>query len=200
MHMATQSRPVRHDGVAADLAIMCHMHIGHDPVVVTDAGDANILSGAGVERAKFADRVVVAYLQARRLPGIFLVLRDGSQGTELENAVAFSDAGVSLDHYMRPDPGSRTDLDMFPDNGIRAHFAIVGKPCIGMNDCSGVAHHDTALTVHISSASAASLPSTSAVALNLNKPRMLRTSVALIINWSPGPTGCRKRAPSIPAK
>ena len=200
MHVAAQRRPVRHDGVAADLAIVRDMHVGHDPVVVADARDAGILHRAGIEGAEFAYRVVVADLQARRLAGVFLVLRDCAHRTELEDAICLADAGVPLDDDMRPDHRPGADLHMLAYDGIRAHLDIAGKPGVRMDDRSGVMRHGTAFTVHISSASAASWPSTSAVALNLNSPRMLRTSVALMINWSPGPTGCLNRAPSIPAK
>jgi hypothetical protein len=48
------------------------MHIGHDPVVVADAGDPDILGGADVEGAELANGVAVTDLQAGRLAAYFL--------------------------------------------------------------------------------------------------------------------------------
>src|SRR3989338_3081499 len=199
-HMAGQLRAIGENDVIAHLAIVRHVNISHDPVVVADARHADILHRAGIESAVFADGIVVADLEPRRLAGIFLVLRDLAQGTELEDAVLLSDTRMPVDHHMRTDHCSDADLDVLTDDGIRADFDIAGELGAGMNDSGWVQHYDTVLMVHITSASAASWPSTSMVAPNLNRPRMLRMSDDLMIIWSPGPTGRLNRAPSMPAK
>src|SRR5450631_3929733 len=181
MHMTAQSRSIRHDGVTTDLAVVGNMHVRHDPIVVTYARDTGILHRAGIEGAEFAYGVVIAYLKTRRLARIFLVLGNSSHRIKLEDTVVLADAGVPFDYHMRPYPCSRTDLDMFADNGISAHLDICGEFGVGVNDCGGMAHYGTDFTVHISSASAASLPSTSTTPLNLYKPRILRMSATLII-------------------
>ena len=43
VHVAGELRVVGEDGVVADLAVVREVHVGHDPVVVADAGDAAVL-------------------------------------------------------------------------------------------------------------------------------------------------------------
>src|SRR6185503_10339857 len=74
-HMPRERHHVRQYGMAADLRVVREMHVGHDPVVVADACDADILHGTGVECAEFADRVVIADLEASGLATVLLVLR-----------------------------------------------------------------------------------------------------------------------------
>ena len=45
--------------------------------------------------------------------------------------LSVADAGVSLDHDMRPDPGSGADLDVLADHGIRAHLDVIGQLSVG---------------------------------------------------------------------
>jgi hypothetical protein len=74
MHMAGQLHVVGQDGVVADLAIVGHVHVGHDPVVVAH----RVTPPPGctdVEGAELADRVAVADLQFAGLAGVLLVLR-----------------------------------------------------------------------------------------------------------------------------
>ena len=52
----------------------------------------------------------------------------------------------------------------------------------------------------IISALVASSPSTSATVENFQMPRIERSSVAFRMSWSPGSTGWRKRALSMPTK
>ena len=134
MHMAGQRRTVGHDGVVADLAVVRHMHIGHDPVVAADAGDAGILRGAQVEGAEFAYGVVVADLKARRFACVFLVLRDLAERAELKDAVMRPMRGMPARSPHADRPSARTDLDMFADDGIGADLDVVGQLRVRMND------------------------------------------------------------------
>ena len=77
MHMAGQLGVVGKYGVIADLAVVRQVHIGHDPVVVTDTGDAYITWRPDIEGAKLADGVALADDQLTRLALIFFVLGNG---------------------------------------------------------------------------------------------------------------------------
>ncbi len=93
--------------------------VGHDPVVVADAGDADVLHGAatGIERAEFARiSVAVADFQAGRFTGVLLVLRHRADRAELENHIVAADAGVAFDHGMRADLATGADHDVRTDD------------------------------------------------------------------------------------
>ena len=76
--------------MAADVAIVGYVHIGHNPVVVTDRGDTAILNGAPTDRAPFSERVAVANDKAGRLTGVLLVLRLVADRRELVDVVVFA--------------------------------------------------------------------------------------------------------------
>ncbi len=201
MDVARQLRVVGEDGLVADLAVVRQMDIGHDPVVITEAGYPGVLRRAAVEGAELADGVAIADFEAGRLAGVFLVLRLFADGTELENAVVAADPGMAADHHMGTDDGAVADLDMLADERIRTDGDVVAKPRRGMDDGGRMdAHADVERMAHIRSASAATSPSTFAVAANFHMPRLVVVSLTSITNWSPGPTGFLKRALSIPTK
>src|SRR5690606_3843331 len=101
-----------------------------------------------------------------RLVIVFLVLRRGAERAELENFVVAPDAGMPLDHDMRPDARAVADLDMLSDDRIRPDFDVSTELRARMNDGGRMNHH-LVFTAHISSASAASWPSTRATPLYL---------------------------------
>src|SRR5258708_3154664 len=82
-----EDRPVAHrdvagelagggeDRVAADLAVVRGVHVGHDPGVAAEARHPPIQRGAARERDVLADGVVVADLDRGVLAGVLLVLR-----------------------------------------------------------------------------------------------------------------------------
>src|SRR5690606_3557461 len=101
----------RNKRVFADLTIVRDMPVSHDPVVIAYPGDAGILRGAAVERAKLANGVVIANFQLRGFSAVFLVLRHFADGTELVNRVALAYPGVFTDHHMRADPRAGADFN-----------------------------------------------------------------------------------------
>ncbi len=100
--VAGQRRVVGEDGVVADHAVVGHVHVGHDPVVVADAGQAAVLHRAGGEAAELANRVAVTDLEPGGLGGVLLVLGLGADGAELEDPVVAADLGVSFDTTWGP--------------------------------------------------------------------------------------------------
>lgn len=138
--MARQRGIVGHDGVVADLTVVGDVDIGHDPIVVTQAGHATVLYRAGVESAVFADRVVVANFQAGRFAGVFLVLRFTTDGVKAEDAIAFSKAGMAFNHAMVADLAIVADLDMRADQAIRTDAYIDTDAGLGVDESGRMDH------------------------------------------------------------
>src|SRR3569623_1922038 len=74
-YMTGQRGVIGEDGVVADQAIVREVHVGLDPIVVADPGDAAALFSAGIEGAVFAEDGAVADVEQRGFAAVFLVLR-----------------------------------------------------------------------------------------------------------------------------
>src|SRR6185369_9243090 len=190
---------VREHAMRADHAVVPDMRAGHEQIVVGDARDQLVLGRAAVDRAVFAERVAVADLQARRLASILQVLRRRADRGELEDAVLATDRGRSFDNGVRADPGAGADGHAGADHCVRTDLDVRRELRVRRDERGGMnAAHCPGAT--IISALVASWPSTSATVENFQMPRSERSSVAFRISWSPGSTGRRKRALSMPTK
>src|SRR3546814_7319813 len=89
--MSGKGHIVGQNNIAAELAIMRQMHISHDPVIVSHAGDTDILAGSDIESNEFAYRVAIADFQPRRFAGVFFVLRCSADRCKLKNRVVATD-------------------------------------------------------------------------------------------------------------
>src|SRR5688572_8675688 len=199
LHVAGECRAVRHDALAADDAVVRDVRVRHEQAVVTDRGHAAAARRAAVDRAELPEHVAVADLEPRRLTGVLAVLRGVADRGELEYARVAAERGRPLDDGMRPhlaaradaDPGAddreRADLDARVDFGARIH----DRPRVDQGLTSGA-------TIIV--ADAATVPSTSATVSNFQIPRIARSSVAFSTRRSPGSTGLRNRALSMPTK
>ena len=76
---------------------MRHMHIGHEQVAVTDAGDAAAAFRSPVQGGKFADAVAAADDQTADFPMEFEVLRFAAHHGMGVNVVVLSHGGIALD-------------------------------------------------------------------------------------------------------
>ena len=199
LDVAGEDRVVRHHALVADHAVVGHVGIGHEQVVVADAGDAMAADGAAVDGAELAEHVPVADLQARRLALVLLVLRRVADRGELEHLAVPTDRGRPVDHRVRPHPGALADLDAVADDRVGPDLDALCNAGLGGNYRARV-DHDLTSGATIIVADATSLPSTSAIVENFQMPRIARSSVAFRTSWSPGSTGLRKRAPSMPTK
>ena len=176
VHVPGQLHGVGQDQVAAELAVVRDVHVGHDPVVVAQARDAGVLHGAGVDGHELADRVAVADLQAGGFAGVLLVLRRPADRRELKDAVALADGRVALDHAVRTDRAARADAHVRADHriGADAHRLVAARPWDRRSRWRGSASwqrcdgdQSTLRNVHIRSASTTVSPSTLARVLNL---------------------------------
>src|SRR5690606_7513919 len=108
------------------------------------------------------------------------------------NAVAAPDDERALEHGVGPDDRPVTNLHVRADDGVRSHLHVGAQPGLRMDDC-GLVNQESSLVpkANISSASAASSPSTVAFTRTLtNRPRKRVTSASRC-NWSPSTT-CRR--------
>ena len=163
LHVAGERRSVGHDVVAAHLAVMGDVHVGHDPVPVAYAGHHPAALRPAVERAVLADDVAVPDLQARRLAAVLLVLRCAAQGGERMDPVAFADPGRPFDDDVRADPRPRADDDPGADHAERPHLDV------GLE--LGATVHDGARVDHLPSSRKAPIKSAVATIFSPTFPR-----------------------------
>src|ERR1700678_871648 len=173
------------------MAVMRHVRIGHEQVVVAYVGDTLVVSGAAIHRHGFAKYIAVADFQTGGLPVVLLVLRCIPDGGELIDLVVGADPRRAVDDHMGSDPGPGADDD------IRADDAEGSDPHIGRN--VGLRRNNRARIDHlpapwtsapfgsrpllpgapIISADATSTPSTSATPWNFHMPLNARFRVTL---------------------
>ena len=120
--------------MVADDAVVGKVAVGHNPVVVADAGFAYASHCAEVEGGELADGVAVADGEFGRFAAIFFVLRDFAQTGELEDAVVFAYGGVAVNHGVRADFGIRADSHVRADDGVCADFDAGIQLCLGVDD------------------------------------------------------------------
>ena len=117
------------------------MHIRHQPVIVTDGGDAAILRGAAIEAAIFADGIAVADLKPGRLAGIFLVLIGFTERDEMKNAIVTANFCAARDDAMVADTGALINFHIAINDGVRADADTRTQPRAWVNDGGGVDAH-----------------------------------------------------------
>jgi hypothetical protein len=121
MHMSGQLGTVGKNGVVANLAIVCQMNIGHDPIVIAHLRHTLIARRANVEGAKLSNGVAIANDQLARLTGVFLVLGHRAQRIELKDFVVFANGGVSLNDAMAGHRGASIDANMRANDRVRPY-------------------------------------------------------------------------------
>src|SRR5690606_9677667 len=132
--MARELDAVGDDGMAADLAVMRNMHIGHDPVVVAQASHAHVLRRPPIDGDVIAYGVAVADLEPGGFVAVFLVLGNAADGAETIEIVVCTYRGVAVDDTMRAHGGARPDHDVITDDAVWPDAYIAGDPGPGGND------------------------------------------------------------------
>ena len=62
LHMASNLRITRKNCVVTNLTIVCNMYIRHDPIIITQLGNAIVLSGTGMNRGELPNGIAIADL------------------------------------------------------------------------------------------------------------------------------------------
>ena len=115
MHMPRERSVIGKNSVVANLAVMRDMTVGHNPIIVAYLSHADVLRGAAIQCAKFADDIPLANFQTGGLARIFFILRNFPYRGELKNFVLPTNARMPGNHGMRAYPAARFNLDMFAD-------------------------------------------------------------------------------------
>src|SRR5699024_5416173 len=164
-HVAGQGGAIGKGGVRAHLAVVGDVAVGHQPVVVADAGHANVVGGDAVDGHILADGVVTADLHGGVFAVVFLVLWSFTDGRKLVDAAVAADAGAPADDNMRPDPAAVADDGLWPDDAVGANGDIAADLRAFFDDGGAVDHGvGSGRAAHRSSALATGLSSTSVVA------------------------------------
>ena len=153
----------------------------------------------------------IADLEPRRLAGVFLVLRVARRSRRTgRSRLSRADARRALDHDVRADARAGADHDLGADHreradlDVRAQLAPRGRPRrAGRSRAASppAAQLDRDRAPAACSALAADVVADQSPRSScFQMPRMLRSSFASRISWSPGTTGRRKRALSMPTK
>ncbi len=118
--VAGKRRAICKDGVAAHGAIVRHMGISHEKVVVSDSCRAAATRRAAANGGKFAEAVGVADDQLGELAAEFQILGISAHRTKgIENILASDARGPAYDR-MRFEHALIAQLNLFADNGERA--------------------------------------------------------------------------------
>ena len=138
LRMAGELAIVGKYGVIANHAVVREVDIGHDPVVVADAGDGTATGRADIEGAKLADGVVVAHDELAGFPRVLFILRNRADRVELKNAVVLAYAGVALNHAMRAHAAACAYAHMRADDAIGADADTAVELSLGVDEGGGV--------------------------------------------------------------
>ena len=79
---------------------MGNVHIGHDPVVVTQACRTIVLGSAAINRAIFANRIAITNFQPGLLACVLLVLGFVTNGENLAYRVLLAKKCGHIDNYV----------------------------------------------------------------------------------------------------
>src|SRR5215813_5432561 len=192
---------------------MPYMRRRQEQIPAAHARHAPTLHRPAADRYVFPERVPVAAHQFRALAAKRHVLRINASHAERMECVVASELRRPADHRVRMHHASVAQLYVFADHRVRTHFHAHAQPRVcshyrlrvnlqhsHFDGASGFGVCTRSIILHISVASAANCPFTSALPASLQKsPRHESTSIS-IRNWSPGTTGRRNRAPSTATK
>src|SRR5690606_1807973 len=127
MYMSGQLYAIGDDSLVSYLAIMGNMDISHNPVIVADSGDADVLSGAGVNGDVFAHHVSVTDFQTCGFALVLFVLRHTANGTEAVEVVVFANSGVPVDYAVRAHHRTGANFYIRTNNSVRTNPHIGGQ-------------------------------------------------------------------------
>ena len=175
--------------MVAHSAVMGDVGAGVEDAIRADGGDAAAERGAGVHRDVFADLVAVADHQARALAQIGRVLRRPAETGERVDDALRTHLGDPVDDYVGEQARTRPKLHLGPNHAIGADLDAVAEYGAVSDERRWMdAHNGVSTTMTPKSASAATLPSTVALPLNLNTLPRRRTTSTGMRSWSPGRT------------
>ena len=100
MTMPRQASAVREDNIRTKVTIMGNMTIGHDEIIVGNAGYAFILNCAAINRDVFAEDIVITDANFSRVSLVGNRLRRCPYGSKWEEMIILTNCGVSIDYHV----------------------------------------------------------------------------------------------------
>ena len=122
-----QARRVRHNEMSAQTAIVRHVDIGHEKILVADGGHPTALHCRPIDGDILAEDVVISDDDFRGLAFVPQMLRRSTDRDEGMKLAPFTDLGPAVDGHMRQQTRPFAERDMFSDDGKRSDDDIVGE-------------------------------------------------------------------------
>src|SRR5690606_25812986 len=167
--------------MAADLTIVRDMHICHDPVVITQARNPDVLRRTRVNGYELANGIAIADFKRCLLAGVFFVLRVAANRAKPIEHIVFTDGGMAIDDAVLTDNATFSDRDICMDDRIGAYLHRGMQLGAIMNNRGRVdkfGHCSSRSRIaHMIAASATTAPSTVARALYLQMTLLIRSAV-----------------------
>jgi hypothetical protein len=138
LDMSCEGSTVRHDNVAAYLAIMRNVCVGHDEIIVAYFCYAAAVNSTFIDGDIFLDDVVITYLQYGIFPIVTDVLGRTTDGGERTDGAAFTYCCIPLYYYVSQEFCAFPDCYLFINNAIGAYIDVIIDPGIFMDDCGRV--------------------------------------------------------------
>src|SRR5208337_1346390 len=110
-------------------------------IMTADPRDPVPLPGGAVNGDELADSIALADLYARRFAAVFQILGSKSDRRVREDAVSPAQPRVPVEHRVGHHLAVLSQLDVFPDQGIRSHRHAAGELGVGMDDGCGMSLH-----------------------------------------------------------
>ena len=123
------------------MAVVRHVRVGHEQVVIADPGQAAAARGAAMNGRELADDVAVADHQPGLLAAELQVLRNQADRRHREDLVGVADLGPAVDHRRRADPAVAADADLLADRGVRPDRRAGADRRVRMHDRGRMNRH-----------------------------------------------------------
>src|SRR5579884_1228525 len=120
LNVTCQRSAVRHDDVIAQPAIMRHMNIGHQQIMVADARGTPFRCTA-MHGDEFPKGIPVPNFESSLLSLIFHILRIETDRGIGEKPIFLARSGRSLDHDVRHHLAAFAQFNIFANNAVRAN-------------------------------------------------------------------------------
>lgn len=133
MNMTAEQHAVNENYVVEDSAVVGHMAVGHEHIVIADACDVIFFFSTAVDGHTFAKNVVIADddLSLRFLPADILgISPDHAARPE---AIVLSDRGISDDDNIARQSGSITDFNIGTNDAKRPNRDSLADKGLGVN-------------------------------------------------------------------
>ena len=138
LDVARERCSVSHDYLAAQLAIVRYVSLGHQQIAVANPGHSAATLGPPMDGDEFSDVIFLTYLCASWFARVFQILRSEADRDEWEYVRFIADRCSSIDDDMRFQADAVSKFDIFSNSTERANVRIVTDPRSFGNDRSFV--------------------------------------------------------------